>query len=95
MSWPGSLPVCAIMPGRRRLPPEATTSSKYRGADGRWHARVTMGTRPDGTPDRKHVNRASKPELDRAVRELERSRDTGQYVWTEADPPLGSGWSIG
>lgn len=77
------------MPGRRRLPAEATTSSKYRGADGRWHARVTMGTRPDGRPDRKHVNRASKPELDRAVRELERSRDTGQYVWTEADPPLG------
>lgn len=76
------------MPGRRKLTAAQTTSSKYRGADGRWHARITMGTRLDGRPDRKHVNRATKTELDRAVRDLERSRDTGQYVWTEADPTL-------
>ena len=42
----------------------------------------------DGKPDRKHVTRATKAELDRAVRELERSRDTGQYAWTGADPTL-------
>ncbi|CCI54095.1 putative integrase [Nostocoides jenkinsii Ben 74] len=77
------------MKGRRRLPAGDTTSSKYRGADGRWHARVTMGTRLDGRPERKHISRSSKSELDRAVRALERSRDTGQYSWTESDPTLG------
>lgn len=77
------------MKGRRRLSAEETTSSKYRGADGRWHARVTMGTRLDGRPDRKHISRNAKGELDRAVRALERSRDTGQYTWTESDPALG------
>ena len=77
------------MKGRRRLSPEETTSSKYRGKDGRWHARVTMGTRLDGRPDRKHISRSAKGELDRAVRALERSRDTGQYTWTESDPTLG------
>ncbi len=34
------------------------------------------------------MTRATKAELDRAVRELERSRDTGQYAWTGADPTL-------
>lgn len=47
-----------------------------------------MGARLDGTPDRKHVSRATKTELDRAVRQLERSRDTGRYSWTEADSTL-------
>ena len=77
------------MRGRRRIPAEETSSSKYRGADGRWHARVTMGARLDGRPDRKHISRGAKSELDRAVRALERSRDTGQYIWTESDPTLG------
>jgi integrase len=76
------------MAGRYPLSAVETTSSKYRGRDGRWHGRVTMGVRLDGTPDRKHVSRVTKAELDRAVRELERSRDGGQYVWTEADPTL-------
>lgn len=76
-------------PGRRRVPAAESTPSKYRGADGRWHAKVAMGTRLDGRMDRKHLSRGTKAELDRAVRELERSRDTGQYVWTEADPTLG------
>lgn len=74
--------------GRPRLAAEETTSSKYRGNDGRWHARVTMGVRADGRPDRKHLTRSSKSDLDRAVRALERSRDTGQYVWTESDPTI-------
>lgn len=77
------------MRGRRRIPAEETSSSKYRGADGRWHARVAMGARLDGRPDRKHISRGTKSELDRAVRALERSRDTGQYIWTESDPTLG------
>ena len=30
-------------------------SSIYRGKDGDWHGRVTMGARDDGRPDRRHV----------------------------------------
>ena len=60
----------------------------YRGADGCWHARVTMGRRPDGTTERKHVQRRSKAELREVVRELERSRDSGDYVWTTHDLTL-------
>jgi integrase len=74
--------------GRPRLTAEQSSPSKYRGRDGRWHARVTMGVRPDGRLDRKHLSRKTKTELEVAVRALERSRDTGQYVWTESDPTL-------
>ena len=48
---------------RPRKPVEQTTSTTYRGADGHWHARVTMGRRPDGTTERKHVQRRTKAEL--------------------------------
>jgi integrase len=47
-------------------------------AAGRWEAFVTMGTRPDGTADRRHVERKSKADRNRRVRELERQRDAGQ-----------------
>lgn len=36
-----------------------------------------MGTKPDGRPDRRHVERKSKTGRNRAVRELERKRDAG------------------
>lgn len=74
--------------GRPRKAAEQTTSTTYRGADGYWHARVTMGRRPDGTTDRRHVQRRTKTELREAVRELERLRDTGAYVWTTDDLTL-------
>jgi integrase len=48
-----------------------------------------MGVRLDGSPDRKHLSRKTKAELELAVRDLERSRDTGEYTWTEADVALG------
>ncbi len=73
---------------RPRKTAEQTTSSMYRGADGHWHARVTMGRRPDGTTERKHVQRRTKAELRDVVRELERSRDSGEYVWTTDDLTL-------
>ena len=65
------------------------TSTLYRGADGNGHARVTMGRRPDGTIDRRHVQRRTKTELRDAVRELEHRRDTEGYTWTQGDPTLG------
>lgn len=73
---------------RPRKPVEQTTSTLYRGADGNWHARVTMGRRPDGTTERKHLQRRTKTELRDAVRELERRRDAGTYVWSQDDVTL-------
>ena len=73
---------------RPRKTPEQTTSTLYQGADGKWHARVTMGRRPDGTTARKHVQRGTKAELRDAVRDLERRRDAGTFVWTQDDVTL-------
>jgi integrase len=52
-------------------------SSIYKGTDGAWHGRVTVGTKPDGTPDRRHVSGKTEAVVTRKVRELERSRDDG------------------
>ncbi|MDK1475408.1 site-specific integrase [Streptomyces sp. 549] len=65
-------------------------SSVYLGKDGRWHGRVTVGIRDDGRPDRRHVERKTKAEVTKAVRELEKQRDTGKLRkpgkrWTVAD----------
>lgn len=49
-------------------------------AAGRWEAFVTMGTRPDGTPDRRHVERKSKADRNKRVRQLERDRDAGRVA---------------
>lgn len=46
-------------------------------ARGYYEAKVWMGTKPDGSPDRRHIERKSKAERNRAVRELERRRDAG------------------
>jgi hypothetical protein len=53
-------------------------SSIYLGKDEKWHGRVTMGVRDDGTPDRRHVERKTEAEVIRAVRALERERDSGK-----------------
>ncbi|WP_330467610.1 site-specific integrase [Streptomyces longwoodensis] len=50
-------------------------SSIYKGADGKWHGRVTVGIRDDGKPDRRHVERKTRAEVTAAVRELEKQRD--------------------
>ncbi|MFJ4469747.1 tyrosine-type recombinase/integrase [Streptomyces sp. NPDC089424] len=52
-------------------------SSIYLGKDGKWHGRVTVGIRDDGTPDRRHVERKTRAEVTAAVRELEKQRDGG------------------
>ncbi|GGO98520.1 tyrosine-type recombinase/integrase [Wenjunlia tyrosinilytica] len=52
-------------------------SSIYLGKDGKWHGRVTVGVRDDGKPDRRHVERKTKAEVTKAVRELEKQRDSG------------------
>ncbi|NUL07676.1 site-specific integrase [Streptomyces lunaelactis] len=50
-------------------------SSIYFGKEGKWHGRVTVGIRDDGTPDRRHVERKTRAEVTAAVRELEKQRD--------------------
>ncbi|NYI05560.1 tyrosine-type recombinase/integrase [Allostreptomyces psammosilenae] len=52
-------------------------SSIFQGNDGRWHGYVTVGTKDDGSPDRRHVGRKTRAEVTKAVRELERQRDSG------------------
>ncbi|WP_128818105.1 tyrosine-type recombinase/integrase [Streptomyces sp. S063] len=52
-------------------------SSIYQGKDGKWHGRVTVGTRDDGKPDRRHVERKTRAAVTAAVRELEKQRDSG------------------
>lgn len=61
-------------------------SSIYFGSDGKWHGRVTVGVKDDGSPDRRHVERAATGEDDKkaynavlaAVNELEKQRDNGE-----------------
>jgi integrase len=65
-------------------------STIYRGRDGYWHGRVTVGVRDNGRPDRRHVMRRSQAAVVKAVRELERQRDRGSVratgrVWTVAE----------
>jgi len=50
-------------------------SSIYRGRDGSWHGRVTVGETDDGGPDRRHVRARTKAEVAIKVHELERKRD--------------------
>jgi hypothetical protein len=80
--------------GRRQEESE-TTTTKYRGKDGRWHARVTVGRRIDGVLDRRHLSRKTKRDLDNAVRELEQARDAGRRTWLEGSLTLARGWNTG
>jgi len=45
---------------------------------GYYEARVWMGTKPDGRPDRRHIERKTLRAVRARVRELERQRDAGQ-----------------
>jgi integrase len=59
-----------------RAPNQASTVyfSEY---DRRWHGRVTVGVRDDGSPDRRHVKRKKESDAIRAVRKLEELRNRG------------------
>ena len=65
-------------------------SSIFQDANGEWHGFVTVGTKPDGTPDRRHVRSVrGEAAVTAKVRKLEQSRDTGTIVqagqqWTVA-----------
>lgn len=59
---------------RRRNP--NLRSTIYRGRDGYWHGRVTVGIRDDGKPGRRHVSGTNKSNVLAKVRE-EKARETG------------------
>lgn len=63
-------------------------SAIYLGKDGRWHARVPMGYKDDGTPYRRHLTRRTRKDLIDEVRRLEKQRDQGS-----ARQP-GKPWSV-
>lgn len=50
------------------------------GPDGLWHAYVTVGTKPNGRPDQRHVKRATVEEVEERVDELLDQKRTGQVV---------------
>jgi integrase len=64
------------MSGTRRANRESTISEQPN-SRGYYEAKVWMGTKPDGRPDRRHIQRKTLPSVRRAVRELERKRDAG------------------
>ena len=63
-------------------------SSVYKGKDGSWHGRVTVGRKSDGSPDRRHVRASTKAEATRKVRALEKSREE------HAVPAPGESWTV-
>ncbi len=49
----------------------------YLGKDGRWHGRVPMGFKDDGTPYRRHFTRPTRKDVVEEVKRLEKQRDQG------------------
>lgn len=52
-------------------------SSIYLGKDGWWHGWVTIGTKDDGAPDRRHRKARTEAAVTRKVRVLEHARESG------------------
>ncbi len=63
-------------------------STVYLGNDGRWHGRVSVGVKGDGSPDRRHVTGKSKSAVVTKVRKLEKLRDAART------PAVGSKWTV-
>jgi integrase len=74
-------------PRRTRNPNYRSTI--YQTKDGYWHGRVTIGTRDDGQPDRRHVGGKSRSKVAEKVRALERERDRGTMR------KAGERWTVG
>jgi integrase len=70
---------------KRRL---AGRSSILRDEQDRWQGFVSMGRRPDGRRDRRHVRGRTRAEVIAKVRELERQRDAGLPLATGRVPTV-------
>lgn len=64
-------------PGRTRKGNRESWISEEPNRDGYYEAKVWIGLKPDGTPDRRHVQRKSLASVKKRVKELERKRDQG------------------
>lgn len=53
-------------------------SSIFEGADGYWHGYVTVGHKPDGRLDRRHLQATTEAGVTTKVRKLERDRERGE-----------------
>lgn len=72
------------MPRKKSTRNSNGESSIYFGADNRWHGRVTVGIKDDGSPDRRHFS-APKDKRAEVVRKVPRSREaTGRRDGTKA-----------
>lgn len=63
-------------------------SSIYQGKDGFWHGRVTVGTKDDGSSDRRHVMSKTKGVVVKKVRALEKLRNEARV------PQAGRSWTV-
>jgi len=85
---------------RRKRPegkraPNGASSIYYSEYDSLWHGRVTVGVKDNGQPDRRHVKRKTEAEVVRAVRALERARDTARSARPGRAGPWNSGSRTG
>lgn len=64
------------------------------GADGLWHAWVTVGTKPNGRPDQRHVKRSTKEAAEERVDELLGQKKTGKVQRAGRAPTVESWLTI-
>ena len=63
----------------------AGEASIFKAADGRWHGWITVGTKANGKPNRRHRTAKTRGEVVRKIRELEVARETGTVTAVNAD----------
>ncbi len=63
-------------------------SSIYEGTDGYWHGWVVVGIKADGKLDRRHRMAKTEAAVTKKVRELERTRDSGNVAKTGKQPTV-------
>jgi integrase len=78
------------MSGRK---PNLRSSIYYSEADGQWHGWVTVGTKDDGSADRRHRMAKTETAVTRKVRGLERKRDAGN-TGKPGRPPTVAEWFL-
>jgi integrase len=76
------------MSGRRS---NGESSVYFSESDGKWHGWVTVGTKPDGRPDRRHRMAPTEAEVKAKVKELEKQRAAGR-VRKAGRPPTFEEW---
>jgi integrase len=58
--------------------PNGASTIYYSEYDQKWHGRVTVGVKDDGSPDRRHIERKTETEVIEEVRKLENERESEQ-----------------